>query len=70
MRDNRTLNDKKRIAVCLLCILLLAVTTAGLFGGCGKTGDENSRKAKGRYVEQDIDLTLQQGAELDEIEGR
>ncbi len=64
MRNNRTLNDKKRIAVCLLCILLLAVTTTGLLGGCGKTGDENSRKAKGRYVEQDIDLTLQQGEEV------
>lgn len=65
MGMNRTLKYEKRMAACLLCILLLSATAAGLLSGCGSKGigDKENAGAKGRYVEQDIELTLQQGEE-------
>lgn len=66
MRMIRTLKYEKRMAARVLCILLLAVWAAGLLGGCGdkKTAEEETGgNAKGRYVEKDIELVLQEGEE-------
>lgn len=54
------------MAVFLLCTLLTAGIAAGLLSGCGnkKEEDGSGGDTKGRYVEQDIDLKLQDGEDI------